>query len=197
MNKQRSVDFKQLEKKPTPNESVKNPGDPMAAIDSICYVEGQQPEVPRTDDVEMEFDKESKMTARDEQPIEEPQPKSKGIKRSISLFMESIKKTYMQGYIHQMEGDDDRQSFHSRMDRGTIVQPRIMELQDRSFKLFEAYRDRADSIGRDARLMSIALNKAHKRLSVRNINDRIGTQYKSGLRSTFLERRQTMKQSIK
>ena len=78
-----------------------------------------------------------------------------------------------------------------------MVKPRIMELQDRSFKLFEEYRDRGDTIGRDARLMSIALNKAHKRLSVRNIHERIGTMYQSGLRSTFKERRDTVKQTIR
>lgn len=41
------------------------------------------------------------------------------------------------GYINQLEGDDDTQSFHSRMDRGTIVKPRILELEEKSVKLFE------------------------------------------------------------
>ena len=33
-------------------------------------------------------------------------------------------------------GDADDHSFHSRMDRGTIVKPRILELEDKSYNLF-------------------------------------------------------------
>ena len=100
------------------------------------------------------------------------------------------------GYIKQLEGDDDTQSFHSRMDRGTIVKPRILELEEKSMQLFEKYRDRDDTIGRDARLMSIAINKAQKRLSMRHIGERVNSVYKSDLRSTFKERRETFKKSV-
>ena len=67
------------------------------------------------------------------------------------------------------------------MDRGTIVEPRIMELQVKSFNMFEQYRDRKDTIGKDARLMSIAVNKAHKRLSIRHIDNRVNSVYKTDL----------------
>ena len=68
------------------------------------------------------------------------------------------------------------------MDRGTIVKPRIMELQEKSMNMFEQYRDRSDTIGRDARLMSIAINKAHKRLSMRHIGGRVNSVYQTGIR---------------
>ena len=76
------------------------------------------------------------------------------------------------------------------------MKPRILELEDKSLQLFEQYRDRTDTIGRDARLMSIAINKAHKRLSMRHIGGRVNSVYQTDIRQTFKERRQTMKQSL-
>ena len=103
---------------------------------------------------------------------------------------------FLQGYIRQVQGDVDDQSFHSRMDRGTVVRPRILELEDKSHKLFEQYKNQNNEQGRNARLMSIAINSAQKRLSMRYIGGRINSTYQSGLRLTLKERKQTLMQSI-
>ena len=59
------------------------------------------------------------------------------IRRSVfGRRADTMNYQYLQGYIKQHMGDADDHSFHSRMDRGTIVKPRILELEDKSYNLF-------------------------------------------------------------
>ena len=86
---------------------------------------------PDKDDGEMEF---SQGNNDEPNQIPPPPPVKAGLfgRRGDNKGM-----GFLQGYIQQLGGDDDDQSFHSRMDRGTIVKPRILELEDKSMKLFE------------------------------------------------------------
>ena len=54
---------------------------------------------------DMEFEKGS---VKDEQPIEEPQPRRMGPRMGLSLFKDAFKQTFLEGYIEQLQGDDDR-----------------------------------------------------------------------------------------
>lgn len=87
-------------------------------------------------------------------------------------------------------GDDGNEdNWDSHWDNNSVLKPMEIQADEAATNLYE----KAGQLGRDARLMSIAINRAATRLSIQRIGKQVNRQMSIKRAGTFIERRATMK----